>query len=136
MRDSDAFDLREFTPYLLNLAAEQSSLDFQPFDMHRYGMLRTEWRVLFHLGRYGPQTARDVCARARHHKTKVSRAVAAHGAKRVLDRKETLRLTRQGQAAVRELSQAARSFDEALMAQFTAEEGQVLRKCLERLAKL
>ncbi|MEL6532819.1 MAG: MarR family winged helix-turn-helix transcriptional regulator [Pseudomonadota bacterium] len=144
MRDSDAFDLREFTPYLLNLAAEQSSLDFQPFYKNRYGMLRTEWRVLFHLGRYGPQTARDVCARARLHKTKVSRAVAALGAKRFLDRKEnpedrrqeTLSLTRQGQSAFRELTQAARSFDEALMAQFTAEEGQVLRKCLERLAKL
>ena len=180
MRDSDTFDLREFTPYLLNLAAEQSSLDFQPFYKNRYGMLRTEWRVLFHLGRYGPQTARDVCARARLHKTKVSRAVAAHraqrnknrkkepadprpktqkqtqpgqktnsavaalGAKRFLDRKEnpedrrqeTLSLTRQGQSAFRELTQAARSFDEALMAQFTAEEGQVLRKCLERLAKL
>ncbi|MEM1342283.1 MAG: MarR family winged helix-turn-helix transcriptional regulator [Pseudomonadota bacterium] len=144
MRDSDAFDLREFTPYLLNLAAEQSSLDFQPFYKNRYGMLRTEWRVLFHLGRYGPQTARDVCARARLHKTKVSRAVAALGAKRFLDRKEnpedrrqeTLSLTRQGQSAFRELTQAARSFDEALMAQFTKEEGEVLRKCLERLAKL
>jgi ATP-dependent Lon protease len=38
-------------------------------------MLRTEWRVLFHLGIYGEMTATDIVNRARIHKTKVSRAV-------------------------------------------------------------
>ena len=54
----DSFDLTDFVPYLLNQAAEQSSLGFQRYYKGRYGMLRTEWRVLFHLGRYGDQTAR------------------------------------------------------------------------------
>ena len=50
MENSDTFDLQLFLPYLLNQAAEESSLSFQRVYKDRYGMLRTEWRVLFHLG--------------------------------------------------------------------------------------
>ncbi|NDH26495.1 MAG: MarR family transcriptional regulator, partial [Rhodobacteraceae bacterium] len=46
------FDIRQFIPYLLNQAAEESSLAFQRIYKDRYGMLRGEWRVLFHLGIY------------------------------------------------------------------------------------
>ena len=48
MENSDTFDLQLFLPYLLNQAAEESSLSFQRVYKDRYGMLRTEWRVLFH----------------------------------------------------------------------------------------
>jgi hypothetical protein len=47
MADPDDFDLQLFLPYLLNQAAEDSSLSFQRVYKDRYGMLRTEWRVLF-----------------------------------------------------------------------------------------
>lgn len=138
------FDLRDFTPYLLNLAAETTGLAFQRHYKARYGMLRTEWRVLFHLGRYGAMTAKEICARARVHKTKVSRAVAALEAKRFLDRTrrdddrrhETLRLTRTGEAAFRQLYAEAQDFDAALMAQFSEAERDILRRCLTRLAGL
>jgi len=56
MSQKDAFDLQDFLPYLLNQAADASSLGFQKYYKDRYGMLRTEWRVLFHLGRYGAMT--------------------------------------------------------------------------------
>ena len=69
------FDLLDFLPYLLNLAAEEASLGFQTLYKTRYGMLRTEWRVLFHLGIYGEMTATEIGERARMHKTKISRAV-------------------------------------------------------------
>ena len=52
MSDED-FDLSSFLPYALNQAAEATSIGFQKFYRQQYGMLRTEWRVLFHLGRYG-----------------------------------------------------------------------------------
>jgi hypothetical protein len=52
-------------------------------------MLRTEWRVLFHLGRYGAMSAREISRRAGIHKTKVSRAVAALERKRFLERRES-----------------------------------------------
>jgi hypothetical protein len=58
----------------------------------RYGMLRTEWRVLFHLGRYGAMSAREISRRAGIHKTKVSRAVAALERKRFLERREARRI--------------------------------------------
>ncbi|MEL6809365.1 MAG: helix-turn-helix domain-containing protein, partial [Pseudomonadota bacterium] len=73
MRDDPDFDVRMFLPYLLNQAAEAASLEFQNVYKDRYGMLRNEWRVLFHLGIYGRMTASDIGARAQMHKTKISR---------------------------------------------------------------
>ncbi|GIT92354.1 hypothetical protein JANAI62_28120 [Jannaschia pagri] len=107
-------------------------------------MLRTEWRVLFHLGQYGPLTAKTICDRARLHKTKVSRAVAALEAKRFLTRSEdpqdrrsdVLELTASGQKVFRALTEEAARFDAALMERFSAEERRILRQCLTRLAQL
>lgn len=138
------FDLSRFLPYVLNQAAEASSAGFQTCYRQRYGMLRTEWRVLFHLGRYGGITAKEICARASLHKTKVSRAVLALETKRYLlrtpqeqDRRhETLSLTRQGQAVYSDLVQAAEDYDAALWAHFSTEEREVLQRCLEKIAKL
>ncbi len=136
------FDLSDFLPYLLNQAAERVSVDFQREYKGRYGMLRTEWRVLFHLGRYGDMTATDIGRRASLHKTKISRAVTALGAKRFVDRtqdpddrrQEVLRLTRSGRAAFRDLAAAAHGFDVQLTAQFSATEAKILRACLIRIA--
>lgn len=136
------FDLKDFTPYLLNLAAETSSAGFQAYYKDRYGMLRTEWRVLFHLGRYGPLTAKDICERAQIHKTKVSRAVSALEDKRFLSRKEqsedrrleTLRLTVTGKRVFEDLSQEAACFDLEMMSKFTVEERAILHKCLKQIA--
>ena len=73
MNEKDDFALQDFLPYLLNRAAEESSLGFQKHYKNRYGMLRTEWRVLFHLGNYGEMTAKEIGSRAKIHKTKISR---------------------------------------------------------------
>ena len=138
------FDLKDFTPYLLNLAAETSSAVFQTYYKERYGMLRTEWRVLFHLGRYGPMTAKEICNRARIHKTKVSRAVSALEDKRFLVREphsedrrlETLILTTNGENAFGDLYREAARFDLEMMSAFTAQERDILRKCLIKIARL
>ena len=138
------FDLKGFLPYLLNQAAEMSSLEFQTYYKDRYGMLRTEWRVLFHLGRYGAITAKEICTRARVHKTKVSRAVGALEAKRFLTREtldtdrrqEKLALTRAGQAAFVDLFAAAQTFDAKLMRQFSPDDAATLRRCLGAIAQL
>jgi hypothetical protein len=45
-------------------------------------MLRTEWRVSFHLGRYAVITATESGARASMHKTRISPAFAALEQKR------------------------------------------------------
>lgn len=140
---AEGFDLEAFLPYVLNRAAEATSLGFQRKYRDGYGMLRTEWRVLFHLGRYGAMTAKGVCDRAGLHKTKVSRAVAALEAKGFLARRtqeadrrqEALSLTARGRAVCDELTAEAARYDAALAARFTQAEEAVLRRCLRRLAE-
>ena len=108
MTEKDDFTLQDFMPFLLNRAAEEASLGFQRHYKDRYGMLRTEWRVLFHLGTYGQMTAKEIGSRAKIHKTKISRAVAKLSEKRFVSRTrdendrrtEHLELTPPGQAAV------------------------------------
>ena len=135
------FELQDFLPYLLNQAAEVTGLAFQKHYKDKYGMLRTEWRVLFHLGRYGDLTAKEIGGMARVHKTKISRAAAALQAKRFLTRHEVaddrrhaqLRLTAAGKAAFLDICKAAQSFDRQLTAQFTPTEVAVLKSCLIRM---
>jgi DNA-binding MarR family transcriptional regulator len=142
MPETKPFDLVDFLPYLLNQAAEKTSISFQATYKARYGLLRTEWRVLFHLGRYGDMTAKDICDRARLHKTKVSRAVKALEARRYLTRRElpqdrrneVLSLTRTGQVLYQDLSISARDYDAVLVRTLSAEENRVLRGCLKKLA--
>jgi DNA-binding MarR family transcriptional regulator len=143
MREKDDFDLQDFLPYLLNQAAEASSLAFQEAYKGRYGMLRNEWRVLFHLGIYGRMTARDIGRRARMHKTRISRAVAKLEARRFLTRTrdetdrrlEFLDLTTAGRAAYDDLREVATGYDRKLTAPFTPDEAALLRAMLKRLAR-
>lgn len=136
------FDLIDFTPYLLTMAAGNASAGFQLYYKEKYGMLRTEWRVLFHLGRYGSLTAKQICTRGQLHKTEVSRAVAALETKRFLiraemdedRRQEILTPTANGLKAFNDLSEEAGRYDTWLTADFTPEERAVLSKCLRQLA--
>jgi DNA-binding MarR family transcriptional regulator len=142
MTEKDDFTLQDFLPFLLNRAAEESSLGFQRHYKDRYGMLRTEWRVLFHLGNYGQMTAKEIGQRAKIHKTKISRAVAKLAEKRFVTRTrnenarraEHLTLTPAGQAAYRELREVAQEFDARLCRQFTTGEVAILRYMLRKLA--
>ena len=142
MTQKDDFDLRNFLPFLLNQAAEQSSLEFQRVYKNRYGMLRTEWRVLFHLGIHGEMTAKEIGEHAIIHKTKVSRAVAKLGQRRYLTRtrddrdrrSEKLALTPAGEAVYRELRGIAGKYDDQLDAHCTNGEAALLRMMLRRLA--
>ncbi|MGA9252227.1 MAG: MarR family winged helix-turn-helix transcriptional regulator [Roseobacter sp.] len=134
-------DLTHFVPYLLNQASELVSAQFQPNYRDRYGMLRTEWRVLFHLGHRGNMTAKDICSEAILHKTKVSRAVNALQSKGFLNRQvnpddrrvELLSLTCKGQSAFDDLSGAAAQFEKGLAEQLTAAELEHLRRLLLKL---
>jgi DNA-binding MarR family transcriptional regulator len=138
----DDFDLEQFLPYALNRAAEAASRGFQAIYKAQYGMLRTEWRVLAHLGQFGEMTARDICTRAGLHKTKVSRAVKALEARRFLVRRtveadrrqEVLSLAPAGQAAFRHLADAARAYDSALAASLPPGDLAALRRALRRLS--
>jgi len=136
------FDLASFLPYLLNRAAEESSADFARIYKDRFGLLRTEWRVLFHLGQRGEMTATEIGAVSRIHKTKISRAVSGLQKRRYLRRdrskldrrREALTLTAAGEAVFVELSAIASAYDAKLLSGFAEDEKQVLISCLKRLA--
>lgn len=140
MSDTE-FELETFLPYLLNQAAEVSSLAFQKIYRDRYGMLRTEWRVVFHLGLYGQLTASEIGTRARMHKTKISRAVHRLTERRFVKRArdsqdrrvEHLTLTTAGRAAYDDLRGVAERYESALLSELTAEEGKILRRALKKL---
>jgi DNA-binding MarR family transcriptional regulator len=142
MPEKDDFVLQDFLPFLLNRAAEESSLAFQSYYKNRYGMLRNEWRVLFHLGTYGTMTAKDIGLRAKIHKTQISRAVAKLTERRFITRSrdendrrsEHLQLTPAGEAAYRDLRGQAASYDKQLAGRFTADEEKALRRMLRQLA--
>lgn len=142
MKNKNPLLLQEFWPYLLNQAAEATSLAFQRHYKRKYGMLRTEWRVVFHLGRYGPLTAKDICTRATIHKTKVSRAVAALENRRYVERTELpadrrheiLKLTKAGEAVFHDLVQQAERYNAELMAGYSAEEISFFQRMLTDLA--
>lgn len=136
-------ELSDFLPYLLNQAAELMSLEFQPIYKDRYGMLRTEWRVLFHLGRHGDMTAKQICTQSGLHKTKVSRAVVALEQKRFVSRStqaadrrfETLSVTRKGHAAFEDLAQSATEFEKSVASELSAAELSQLKATLSKLIK-
>ncbi len=144
MSTDDDFDLQDFLPYLLNQAADASSRGFQGYYKAKYGMLRTEWRVVFHLGRNGKLTAKEICERAQIHKTKVSRAVSALEAKRFLTRSEVrkdrrqedLELTQSGTKAYLDLKVEAGRFDNSLVSKISKADRLVLRRCLRQIAGL
>ncbi|MTJ05441.1 MAG: MarR family transcriptional regulator [Sediminimonas qiaohouensis] len=144
MDKNEAFELQDFLPYLLNQAAEESSLAFQKIYKDRYGMLRTEWRVLFHLGIYGRMTAKEIGRRSKMHKTKISRAVARLEERRFLTRTrdeedrrlEYLDLTAMGEAAYRDLRKVATRYDARLSTDFSDQELSILRNALRKLARM
>jgi DNA-binding MarR family transcriptional regulator len=136
-----AFDIENFLPYLLNRAAEHASWSFQSVYKSKYGMLREEWRVLFHIGFYDKMTASEICKIGGLHKTKVSRAVTALEKKRYIERSQLeadkrfapLQLTKTGREVYRDLSALAEREHHQMMADFSDEEQAVLLKCLHHL---
>lgn len=141
MHKPSSFDIMAFLPYLLNQAAEQTSLEFKAHYQQRYGMLRTEWRVLFHLGKLGEITANEIVVAAKIHKTKISRAVQAlvkkGFVKRTQDvqdrRRELLILTKKGMAAFEDLCGLAQTYEEQLVSKLSANEIRILRTALTKL---
>ena len=77
MAEGGDFDLQDFLPYLLNQAAEATSRGFQATYRDRYGLTRTQWRVMANLGKFGAMTARDICRISHVEKTKAAPQRAA-----------------------------------------------------------
>ena len=137
-----AFDLDHFLPYLLNQAAEATSRSFQASYRSRYGMTRTQWRVLANLGRFGAMTASRICQISHIEKTKVSRSVSALEGEGLLSRQrsaedgraEILSLTDKGRGIFDDLGQHALTYDRTLRGMLGEEQARELDRLLRLLA--
>lgn len=135
------FDLDQFLPYLLNQAAEVTSAAFQGHYRSKYGMTRTQWRVMANLGKHGAMTAAEICRITHVEKTKVSRAVQALETAGLLARggvagdrrQESLTLTQTGQQAFSQIGQRAMRFDQALRDKMGADAADTLATLLRGL---
>lgn len=135
------FDLETFLPYLLNQAAEATSLAFETDYRGEYGLSRAQWRVMANLGRFGAMTASQICRRTHEEKTRVSRSVQALADRGWLRREavagdrrsERLSLTAEGRAVFDRLGARAAAFDRALRARL-GPEAAALEGLLRRLA--
>ena len=138
---TDVFDLSAFLPYILNQAAEATSRSFQPIYTEKYGMKRTEWRVIANIGKFGSMTAKQICDTSHLEKTKVSRAIAAMEVDKLVRREtssddrraEVLTLTTKGKHRFRQLGEEAVNFDARLREQLGPEAAANLIRSLQHL---
>lgn len=140
---SQEFDLEQFLPYLLNQAAEATSRSFEQIYSAKYGMTRTQWRVMANLGKFGAMTAKDICKTSHIEKTKVSRAIVALEDRNFLIRQvsandrraENLTLTTNGQRTFKELGQRALDYDRQLRDHLGAGASKTFLAVLKNLAQ-
>ena len=138
---ADTFDLETFLPYVLNQAAEATSQGFHALYRERYGMTRTQWRVLANVGKFGAMTASEICAISHVEKTKVSRAVSALEVAGMLTRApspedrraEILSLTEAGRTVFTDLGKLAQGFDRTLRGRIAPEDAAALDRVLRLL---
>lgn len=136
------FDLDRFLPFLLNQAGERIGRRFEPVYRERYGLTRTQWRVIAHIGSAGAMTAATIARKSLTEKTKVSRAVAGLETAGLLERVaapqdrriENLHLTDQGRAVFAALADEAMAFDRMLRARLGGEISEVVIEALRELA--
>lgn len=135
-----AFELDQFLPYRLAVAASQTSRRFAALYAAEAGLTIPEWRVLAHLDGSGPVSVRDINARVNLDKSMVSRAAArleqagyvSKSADEADQRLVALELTEQGRALMQRLGGIAEAFQAELMGELGAD-GPELSRILGRL---
>lgn len=118
-----SFDLDQFLPYRLAVAAAQVSRQFAALYGAEAGLTIPEWRVLAHLSQSGPVSVRDINARVNLDKSMVSRAASrleqAGWLRKSADptdqRLIALELTDEGRALMDRLGRIAETFQAELM---------------------
>lgn len=135
------FNLDEFLPYRLSVAASQVSRRFAAIYAAEAGLTIPEWRVLAHLAQAAEVSVRDIHHRVNLDKSMVSRAAtrledagyvrkSGHGTDKRL---VVLQLTPEGIALMARLEPLAQRFQQQLDRELGGEAATLLR-ALEKLA--
>ena len=136
------FDLSDFLPYQLAVAAARVSRAFAERYYRDFGITIPEWRVLAHLAQTGAVSVREIHSRVDMDKSKVSRAAArlesaGHITKRghETDRRLVeLALTEQGRALFAQIVPVARAYQDELEAALGADVA-AMRRGLAKLSE-
>jgi DNA-binding MarR family transcriptional regulator len=135
------FQLDEFLPYRLSVAANRVSRMFSRRFADTFGLSIPEWRVLAVLGRVGSASPSAVGEMAAMDKVKVSRAAASLVARGMLrqtqdpddGRARVLRMTRKGSSAYEGAVPLAREMEGEIASGLSRPEWAALHKALNRL---
>jgi len=119
---SNGFDLSEFLPYRMTVAAEKLSAGMARRYRDEFGISVPEWRVLVHVADAGSVSIRDINTRVHLEKSKASRAAsrleAAGLLKKEVDahdrRLVALTLTGEGRALMDRLTVIAQDYQARL----------------------
>lgn len=134
------FELDDFLPYRLAVAASQVSRRFAALYEAEEGLTIPEWRVIAHLSQSGPVSVRDINARVNLDKSAVSRAATRLEQAGLLrkssdendQRLVALELTDRGRALMVRLGRIADAFQMELI-QDLGDDALRLSQMLERL---
>lgn len=140
---SSTFELDGFIPYQVAVLAGRLGREFSHTYQERYGLSRSEWRVLVLLSGEGAVSVREIHARVDMDKSKVSRAATrleevgaitkrvSKADRRLVD----LSLTPKGVAMIRDLAPLAQKFQSDLRERL-GEDADAFLRGMERLADL
>lgn len=117
------FDLAEFLPYQLAVAASRASRDFAALYRREVGLSIPEWRVLAHLGQSEAVSVREIHARVDMDKAKVSRAATRLQQAGLIEKRANpqdrrlleMRLTEQGRSLFDRIVPIAAQFQDDLL---------------------
>ncbi len=135
------FQLDDFLPYRLSVAANRVSRMFARRFSEAFGLSIPEWRVLAILGRVGSASPSAVGEMAAMDKVKVSRAAASLVARGLIrqtqdpddGRARVLRLTRKGTTAYHGVVPMAKTMETEIASGLSRAEWASLNKALNRL---
>lgn len=116
------FDLSEFTPYRLAVAAQKVSEELSQIYHKRFGLSIPEWRVMVHLTQGEDTSVRDIEAKVVLEKSKVSRTTDKLRDRGLLTKKTSnkdrrlleLELTDKGRALMMQLLPSAKAYQKDL----------------------
>jgi DNA-binding MarR family transcriptional regulator len=138
-----AFQLEDFLPYRLAVAAEAVSRLIARQHLVKSGLGMSEWRLLAAVGRAGVLSPTVAGEQTAMDKVKVSRAAASLVSGGLLrqtqdpddGRGRLLRLTRRGSALFADVAPTANDIEAALMAGLGKTEWRALHRALGRLSE-
>lgn len=138
---ADTLTLQQFLPYRCTNLAEKISVSLSRIYVEKFGITISEWRVIATLGEYSELTSKQLSRHTNMDKVRVSRAVKALHARRLLDRRACVRDSRAsmlslspgGRELYGQLVPQALSWERALVGSLSDEERRTFFRVLAKL---